>query len=144
MLNVCIGSDHAGYDLKKNIIKNITKYNILDKGCDSSEKSVDYPDYAHIVAKEIMNQNCHFGILICQTGIGMSIAANKHNNIRAALCHNLETASLAKRHNNANILCIGAKFINLKEAIGIIETFLQTDFEEGRHLSRIKKIQIYN
>ena len=138
-MNLYIGSDHAGYQHKKNIIKYLKskKIKIIDMGPET-EESVDYPEYAHKVCKKIKEKNK--GILICGSGNGISMAANKHKNIRAAICWNKKIAELARKHNNANILSIPARFINEKETIDILNVFLKTEFEGGRHQRRIKKI----
>ena len=138
-MNLYIGSDHAGYQHKKNIIKYLKskKIKIIDMGPET-EESVDYPEYAHKVCKKIKEKNK--GILICGSGNGISMAANKHKNIRAAICWNKKIAELARKHNDANILSIPARFINEKETIDILNVFLKTEFEGGRHQRRVKKI----
>ena len=138
-MNLYIGSDHAGYQHKKTIIKYLKskKIKIIDMGPET-EESVDYPEYAHKVCKKIKEKNK--GILICGSGNGISMAANKHKNIRAAICWNKKIAELARKHNNANILSIPARFINEKETIDILNVFLKTEFEGGRHQRRINKI----
>tara|TARA_B100000482_G_C12394012_1_gene214246 strand:+ start:80 stop:502 length:423 start_codon:yes stop_codon:yes gene_type:complete len=138
-MNLYIGSDHAGYQHKKHIIKYLKskKIKIIDMGPET-EESVDYPEYAHKVCKKIKEKNK--GILICGSGNGISMAANKHKNIRAAICWNKKIAELARKHNNANILSIPARFINEKETIDILNVFLKTEFEGGRHQRRVKKI----
>lgn len=139
-MKILIGNDHAGYSLKLSIIKNLEdKYEFLDKGSYSDE-SVDYPDYASIIAKEIQSEKGDLGILICGTGNGVCMTANKFKGIRAVICWNKEIARLAKQHNNANIICIPSRFIKVKEAIKIIESFILEKFEGGRHERRIKKI----
>ncbi|NTW31161.1 MAG: ribose 5-phosphate isomerase B [Bacteroidetes bacterium] len=138
-----IGSDHAGYRIKE-VIKNyllLKGYKIRDCGT-FSEESVDYPDYAHLVAADINDNNEHTGILVCGSGNGVCITANKHQSIRAALCWTTEIASLARLHNDANILCLPARFIDSETAINIVNTFLNTNFEGGRHERRIKKIPL--
>lgn len=136
---VFIASDHAGFDLKE-----ILKHDIAALGCSVKDlgpkdtASVDYPDFAHALAKEISGNAK--GILICGSGIGMSIAANRHKHIRAALCHNGLEASLTRRHNNANVLCLGARIIGVEVAKDIVKTFLTTEFEGGRHQTRIEKL----
>lgn len=143
---IVIGSDHAGFSLKEKIISELKKkgYIVEDKGA-FSEDSVDYPDIAKSVAKIVSDKknsgNCS-GILICGTGIGMSITANKIKGIRAALCHSKETAHLAREHNNANILCMGARVINEKTALTITKEFLDTRFSsEERHIKRVQKLE---
>ena len=139
-MKILIGNDHAGYSLKLSIIKNLeSKYEFFDKGSNSDE-SVDYPDYASIIAKEIQSEKGDLGILICGTGNGVCMTANKFKGIRAVICWNKEIAKLAKKHNNANIICIPSRFIKVEEAIKIIETFILEKFEGGRHERRIKKI----
>lgn len=139
-MKILIGNDHAGYSLKLSIIKNLEdKYEFFDKGSYSDE-SVDYPDYASIIAKEIQSEKGDLGILICGTGNGVCMTANKFKGIRAVICWNKEIAKLAKQHNNANIICIPSRFIKVEEAIKIIESFILEKFEGGRHERRIKKI----
>ena len=139
-MKILIGNDHAGYSLKLCIIKNLEdKYEFFDKGSYSDE-SVDYPDYASIIAKEIQSEKGDLGILICGTGNGVCMTANKFKGIRAVICWNKEIAKLAKKHNNANIICIPSRFIKIEEAIKIIESFILEKFEGGRHERRIKKI----
>ncbi len=142
-----IACDHAGFDLKQYIkstlIKNISKNcQIVDLGCDSSKESVDYPDFAQKLCKQIDVNNNEFGILICGSGIGMSICANKFINIRAALCQNQDLAFLSRAHNNANILCLGARFLDEEDAFNIVQTFISTPFSNGRHQVRIDKIEL--
>ncbi len=140
-MRIAIGSDHAGYNLKKYILNKLgDKYEFLDVGTDSSE-SVDYPDYASRVAEAILKGDAELGILICGTGIGMSIAANKYRGIYAAVVYSDETASLARRHNNANVICLGARMISPDDAVRWIEIWLGEEFEGGRHLRRINKIK---
>lgn len=139
--NLYIGSDHAGYSTKGKIIKALEEmgYKIKDFGT-FSERSVDYPDYAHPVAEAVEKNNYSKGILICGSGNGVCITANKHKNIRAALCWTTEIATLARMHNDANIVCIPARFISVKLAADIVKIFLTTEFEGGRHEKRVKKI----
>ena len=139
-MKILIGNDHAGYSLKLSIIKNLEdKYEFFDKGSYSNE-SVDYPDYASIIAKEIQSEKGDLGIIICGTGNGVCMTANKFKGIRAVICWNEEIAKLAKQHNNANIICIPSRFIKVEEAMKIIESFILEKFEGGRHERRIKKI----
>lgn len=139
-MKILIGNDHAGYSLKLSIIKNLEdKYEFFDKGSYSDE-SVDYPDYASIIAKEIQSEKGDLGIIICGTGNGVCMTANKFKGIRAVICWNEEIAKLAKQHNNANIICIPSRFIKVEEAMKIIESFIMEKFEGGRHERRIKKI----
>ena len=138
---IAIGSDHAGFALKTSIIKQLKDaYQIINCGCESGEVSVDYPDFAKKVAEKIIKKEAEFGILICGSGIGISISANRFKEIRAALCHNQNVAKLSRKHNDANILCLGARIIPEKNAYGIIKAFLETKFEGGRHIKRIEKL----
>ncbi|XGA08178.1 MAG: ribose 5-phosphate isomerase B [Wolbachia endosymbiont of Xenopsylla cheopis] len=140
--SISISSDHNGVSLKSVIklyLENLG-HKVYDFGCYSKTESVDYPDYADAVVSSIINGESIYGILICNTGIGMSIIANRHRKIRAALCHDVETARLAREHNDANILCLGAKYIANKMAKEIIEQFLITKFAGGRHMLRINKL----
>jgi ribose 5-phosphate isomerase B len=138
---IFIASDHAGFDLKQTLIQELAKLKIsaVDLGCDSSEKSVDYPDFAQKLSKKI-KENSDFGILVCGSGIGISIAANRFKHIRAALCHNAKAAKLSRAHNDANVICLGARMITPKTAIQAVKTFLNTEFEDGRHGKRVKKL----
>lgn len=138
-MRIAIASDHAGYSLKEEIKKHLTdKYEIVDFGTNSTE-SVDYPDYAKAVARDVQN-NGSLGILVCYTGVGMSITANKYHGVRAALVFNAENAALAREHNNANIICLGSKDVSVVDAIKFVDIFLNTDFLGGRHLRRVNKI----
>ncbi|MBS1647647.1 MAG: ribose 5-phosphate isomerase B [Bacteroidetes bacterium] len=141
-MNLYIGSDHAGFELKEKTKKYLTEkgYAVHDCGCYSAERA-DYPDYAHQVAAKVAEGEKAFGILICGSGNGVNITANKHKGVRAALCWNREVAALAKQHNNANIISLPARFINESEAIQCIDAFLQASFEGGRHLDRVQKIE---
>ena len=138
---VLFGCDHAGFALKNELILYLASKNIptQDFGC-YSESSIDYPDYAHPVAEMILDNPNFYGVLICGSGNGINMTANKHIGIRSALCWNKEVAILARQHNNANILALPARFLSLEEAKKIISAFLETDFEGGRHQSRIEKI----
>jgi ribose 5-phosphate isomerase B len=136
---ILIASDHAGFDLKKTLIVEAS-FEFIDLGCDSSENSVDYPDYAQKLCKEINDKNQLKGILICGSGIGISIAANRFKNIRAALCHNVKSAKLARAHNDANVLCLGARMIKSQAATSIIKAFFSTEFEGARHAARVAKL----
>jgi ribose 5-phosphate isomerase B len=138
-MKLAIGSDHAGYELKEFLKLSFSDIEWLDKGCHSSE-SVDYPDYAHAVATSIERGESSMGILICGSGNGISIAANKHTGIRAAIAWKPELASLARQHNDANILSLPARFISKEEAIDILRAFLDAEFEGGRHQKRVDKI----
>ncbi len=138
---IVIGSDHAGYEYKEAIKQYLLKnhINITDVGTNSLE-SCDYPDYAHAAAQEIESGNMEFGILICGSANGVAITANKHRKIRAALCWQNEIAGLARRHNDANVICLPARFVTIDEAEEMVHTFLTTDFEGGRHQRRVEKI----
>ena len=138
---VLLASDHAGFKLKDKIKRFLIKKGntVLDLGTKNTN-SVDYPDYAHLLSKKMKNNKGQFGILICGTGIGMDMAANKHKNIRAALCYNTKSTKLSRQHNNANVMTIGARLINEKTALMCVSTFLKTEFVGGRHIKRIKKI----
>ena len=138
---VLLASDHAGFKLKDKIKRFLIKKGntVLDLGT-KNRNSVDYPDYAHLLSKKMKNNKSQFGILICGTGIGMDMAANKHKNIRAALCYNTKSTKLSRQHNNANVMTIGARLIKEKTALMCVSTFLKTEFVGGRHIKRIKKI----
>jgi ribose 5-phosphate isomerase B len=137
---IAIGCDHAGYELKESLVKVLREkgYEINDHGTHTSE-SVDYPDYAHMVAGEVEQEGSP-GILICGSANGVAMAANKRQGIRAAICWTEEIAALARQHNDANILCLPARFISKEEAYRITDKFLITAFEGGRHENRVKKI----
>ena len=140
-MKITIGSDHAGFEYKSEITTFLEKNfsaQILDVGTFSAD-SVDYPDYAHAVAKEVV-LGADFGILVCGSGNGVSMAANKHKKIRAALCWTKEIAKLARQHNNANVVSIPARFITIKTSKEIIKTFIESKFEGGRHQIRVEKI----
>jgi ribose 5-phosphate isomerase B len=136
-----IGADHAGFNLKGKIIEFLESkgYQVKDFGC-FSEESIDYPDFAHPVAEMVEENTGMLGILICGSGNGINMTANKHKGIRSALCWNTEIAALARQHNDANIVALPARFISEQEALEIVETFLGTAFEGGRHQRRIDKI----
>jgi len=149
-MNISIGSDHAGYDLKEKIkdyLHEKSKKNILnkilinDRGTYNND-SCDYPDYAHLVADDVVSKKSDFGILICGSGNGINMAANKHEGIRSALCWNKEVTELSRLHNNANIITLPARFISTEEAIEFLELFFSTQFERGRHTKRTNKINI--
>lgn len=138
---IVIGSDHVGVEYKT-VIKQYLEKNkveVIDVGTHSTD-SCDYPDYAHAAAKEIENATVDFGILICGSANGVAITANKHQQIRAALCWQNEIAVLARQHNNANMICLPARFVTIDEAQEMVHTFLTTDFEGGRHQKRVEKI----
>ena len=140
LLEILIGADHAGFELKNQIKKYFQKsYNFKDVGT-FSEKSVDYPDFANELCKRKIDEKLKFGVLICGSGLGMSMVANRHKNIRAALCLNEEMAKLSRQHNDANVLTIPARFVSLQQALGFVKLFLDTPFEGGRHQNRVSKI----
>jgi len=140
--NIVIASDHAGYSLKEFIKKKLSdSYNIEDLGTNNT-KSVDYPDYAIKLANFISEHKDYRGILICGSGIGISIAANRYNHIRAALCHNNQTAKLSRIHNDANVVVLGARIVSQEDALDLIKVFLSTGYEKGRHQARIDKLSI--
>ena len=138
---IVIASDHAGYKLKEFVKNFLLKKGkkVLDLGT-KNNTSVDYPDFAHLLSKKMKNNINQFGILICGSGIGMNMAANKHKNIRAALCYDIKSARLSREHNNANVIALGARLTKRNIALKCITTFLKTKFKGGRHLRRVKKI----
>jgi len=138
---IAIGSDHAGFEQKMEIVQWLNKngYQVMDMGV-YENKSVDYPDYAHPVAGAVEEGEAAFGILLCGSANGVCMTANKHLGIRAAICWEEEVAKLARLHNDANILCLPARFIPNKEAIEILRVFMSTSFEGGRHQTRVNKI----
>jgi len=139
---IVLASDHAAIGLKDELVRVLRARGeaFRDLG-PSDDSSVDYPDFAHLLVREILDGRARQGILICGTGIGMSMAANRHPGIRAALCHDAYTAGMARRHNDANVLCLGARVIGSGVADQIVEVFLDTDFEGGRHQRRVAKIE---
>ena len=136
---IVIGCDHAGYPLKAELLKHLSARGIeyTDIGCDSAEKSVDYPEYADKLCRELQASNADLGILVCGTGIGMSIAANKHKGIRAACVSDTFSARLTRCHNNANVICFGARVIGAGLAADIVDCFIDTEYEGGRHARRV-------
>ena len=140
-MKIAISADHAGFELKKKIIKALEENGneVKDFGTYSDE-SIDYADFAYKAAKSVADKNEDFGIMICGSGVGVSITANKVKAIRAANCFNNEMSALARQHNNANIICLGARFLSESQAIEMVETFLTTEFEGGRHERRVNKI----
>jgi len=140
-MKISIGCDHAGPLYKKEIIRLLSSkgHHISNYGT-NTEESVDYPDFIHPVAEDVSAQNSDLGIIICGSGNGAAMTANKHKNIRAALCWTKELVSLARQHNNANILSIPARFVSISQALKMVDTFISTDFEGGRHQARIDKI----
>jgi ribose 5-phosphate isomerase B len=140
-MKIAIGNDHAGTDYKLEIVKFLRNkgYTVLNFGTNSNN-SVDYPDFIHPVANEVEKGEADFGIIICGSGNGAQMTANKHRDIRAALCWNNELVSLARQHNNANVLSIPARFVSIHQALGFVDIFLNTKFEGGRHQNRVQKI----
>ena len=140
-MKIAIGCDHAGFELKESLKRRLEKKEIMvtDMGTDSAD-SVDYPDYVHPVAEAVEKNNVDFGVLICGSGNGVCMTANKHNGIRAALAWKVNLASLARKHNNANILCIPARFVSNRMAYAMVDSFLESSFEGGRHERRVNKI----
>ncbi len=138
---LAIGSDHGGFELKNHVMKHLDELGIeyKDYGC-YDENSVDYPDIAKAVGEDVASGECERGILICGTGIGISIAANKIKGIRAALCSDVYSAKMTKEHNNANIICMGGRVIGRELAFMIVDTWLGAEFQGGRHQARIDKI----
>ena len=141
MKKIYISSDHAGFRLKEQIKKKFDKkYVFIDLGTDNSKISVNYPFYAHNLCRKVSNNQKNMGILVCGSGIGMSMAANRHNKIRAAVCYSVKNTKLSRLHNNANIITLGSRLTNKNTAFKCIETFVNTKFEGGRHKKRIKNI----
>jgi ribose 5-phosphate isomerase B len=140
-LTIAIGCDHAGFEYKEQLKNFLTEkgYTVIDFGTNSAE-SVDYPDYVHPLAAEVASGQIEMGILLCGSGNGVCMTANKHRDIRAALCWNIELAKLARQHNNANIICLPARFISIDDAKEMTLAFLNTPFEGGRHERRVEKI----
>ena len=140
MKKIFIASDHAGYNLKNSVISKFSKLQkIIDLG-PVSRNSVDYPDFAKKLSKKVASNKGSFGILICGSGMGMAIAANKTKNTRAALCYSVKNTKLSRLHNNANIITLGERLINKNKAFNLIKIFLSTKFAGGRHLRRVKKM----
>jgi ribose 5-phosphate isomerase B len=138
---IFISSDHAGFNLKEQIKKKFSKkFQFQDMGTNDSKTSVNYPDYAHKLSKKVSNNSKNIGILVCGSGMGMSMAANKHKKIRAAVCYSVKNAKLSRLHNNANIITLGSRLTNKNTAFKCIEVFINTKFEGGRHKKRVKKI----
>ncbi len=139
---ISIGSDHAGFKLKEEVKTYLSSLNITYKDCGTfSEDSVDYPDFGHAVANDVLNKQADLGIIICGSGNGINISANKHKGIRSALCWNEEIAKFARLHNDANILALPGRFIDTEEAKRAVKIFITTEFEGGRHQNRINKIE---
>lgn len=140
-IKIAIGSDHAGFELKQIIVEHLSSRNVdlIDFGTNNLD-SVDYPDFAKRVADEVSNKDLVMGILVCGSGQGMAMTANRYKDVRAAICHNSDVAKVTREHNDANILCLGSRFIEEAEALKCVDVFLSTDFEGERHLKRINKI----
>ena len=144
MKKIFISSDHAGYNLKEQIKKRFKNdYIFKDLGTDNSSKSVNYPDYAHKLCKKISKSSKNMGILVCGSGMGMSMAANRHKKIRAAVCYSVKNTKLSRLHNNANIITLGSRLTKKNTAFKCIEVFMNTKFEGGRHKKRVKKILVF-
>ena len=142
-MKISIGNDHAGPDYKQAIIKHLESkgFSVTNYGTDSFD-SVDYPDFVHPVAKDVNENNVDFGILICGSANGVAMTANKYPNVRAGICWINEITELTRQHNNANIICIPARYTAIPQAIKMVDTFLDTAFEGGRHQNRVSKIPI--
>ena len=141
MKKIFISSDHAGFNLKELIKKKFSKkYKFQDLGTNNSKKSVNYPDYAHKLCKKISANSKNMGILVCGSGIGMSMAANRHEKIRAAVCYSVKNTKLSRLHNNANIITLGSRLTKKNTAFKCVEIFMNTKFEGGRHKKRVNKI----
>ena len=140
-MKIVIGNDHAGVEVKEKIRDHLEKkgHQVINKGYDG-EESVDYPDFIHPVSKEVKEKKAEIGVIVCGSGNGAAMTANKHKGVRAAICWSEEIAALAKHHNNANIISIPSRFLNEKEIIKIIDVFIEAEFEGGRHERRVKKI----
>ena len=141
MKNIFISSDHAGYNLKEQIKKRFSKkYKFQDLGTSDSKNSVNYPDFAHSLCKKVSKNTKNLGILVCGSGIGMCMAANRHKKIRAAVCYSVKNTKLSRLHNNANIITLGSRLAKKNTAFKCIDVFINTKFEGGRHNKRVKKI----
>ena len=143
LMSIGVACDHAGYELKTKVIKHLESKGCVvhDYGTDSAE-SVDYPDYAHKLASAVENGSCQFGIAICGSGNGVNMTVNHHRKVRGALCWTPEIAALARQHNDANIISLPARFIEPSIALQMVDVFLSTDFEGGRHQRRVEKIDL--
>ena len=142
---IVLASDHAGYSLKKLLTEYISdnlNIEVLDLGTDNGSNSVDYPDFAYLLAKKLKKDSSELGVLVCGSGIGISMAANRKKNIRAALCTSPEMAKLARAHNDANVLCLGARITDQDDAIAILDSFLSSSFAKGRHINRVEKLSV--
>ena len=137
-----IANDHAGLELKGFVMEILKSkgYEVVNLGCDDTQR-VDYPDFAHLLCQKVLEEQGNFGILICGSGIGMSIAANRYKGIRAALCNEPYSAAMSRAHNDANVLCLGQRVVGIGIVESILHSFCETQFEGGRHLCRIEKLQ---
>jgi ribose 5-phosphate isomerase B len=144
-MRIAVGSDHAGYDLKTTLAEHVagSGHLVEDLGTESSAVSVDYPEFGIAVGRAVADGRADLGICVCGTGIGISISANKVGGVRAALVHDVTTASLARRHNDANVICLGGRTTGVAEAIDAVDTFVATQFEGGRHQRRLDEIADY-
>ena len=141
MKKIFIASDHAGFNLKNHIYKLLKKnIRIIDLGTNDKSISVNYPEFAHKLCKQVSKNKSNVGILVCGSGVGMSMAANRHKKIRAALCYSVKNAKLSRLHNDANVITLGSRMISKNNAIKFVNIFLKTEFEGGRHKKRIRKI----
>ena len=141
MKTIFIASDHAGFNLKKAIVKKYSKkLKIMDMGTNNSKKSVNYPDYAHKLCLKVLKKKSNIGVLVCGSGMGMAMSANKHKKIRAALCYSVKNAKLSRLHNDANIITLGSRLTSKNKAFNCLNAFLNTKFEGGRHKKRVKNI----
>ncbi len=141
MKTIFIASDHAGFNLKKAIVKKYSKkLRIMDMGTNNSKKSVNYPDYAHKLCLKVSKKKSNIGVLVCGSGMGMAMSANKHKKIRAALCYSVKNAKLSRLHNDANIITLGSRLISKNKAFNCLNAFLNTKFEGGMHKKRVNNI----
>ena len=144
-MRIAVGSDHAGFDLKSAVTEHLADagHEIVDLGTDSSDRPVDYPVFGLAVGRAVVEGRAERGVCVCGTGIGIGIAANKVDGVRAALVHDVTTAGLARRHNDANIICLGGRTTGVAEAIDAVDTFFTTEFEGGRHVRRLAEITAF-
>jgi ribose 5-phosphate isomerase B len=142
-IKIALGADHAGFQLKNEIKEWLIQkgFEVLDKGVSSGD-SVDYPDFASVVSKEVSNSSARFGVLVCGSGIGMCMTANRYKNVRAVVIQDEKDAKLSRQHNDANVACFGARFIDFKKAVFFLDIFFNTDFEKGRHENRVRKMDL--
>ena len=141
MKKIFISSDHAGFELKEQIKKKFkNRFTFIDLGTDNAQISVNYPEYAHKLCKKVVNNSSNIGILVCGSGIGMAMAANRHKKIRAAVCYSIKNTKLSRLHNKANIITLGARLTKKNIAFKCVDIFTKTKFEGGRHKKRVKKI----